>query len=261
MDKHPPHATRKLASWDVPTVPVLMTAFLSAFLSIGCGSSSKDDASVVPPPSSRTNSGSVDGNPEATLVPPGSMELPPDFDPSDVDHEPQKQPAFELPDSPDDTTQSNNEAIRVEFATWNDIMSVPRQTGKITVVDLWSLSCEPCMREFPGLVKVHREFGEKVACVSANVDFDGRKRRPPEYYESKVEAFLEQVNAFGMSAFICSTPSEDVYTDANIASIPAVLIYDREGTPVRVFVDAGETQGFTYEEDVIPLVEQLAMVD
>ena len=49
-----------------------------------------------------------------------------------------------------------------------------------------------------------------------------------------------------------------MYAATKLASIPAVLVYDAEGKVVKVFVDAGETVGFSYEKDVIPLVTRLA---
>jgi hypothetical protein len=42
-----------------------------------------------------------------------------------------------------------------------------------------------------------------------------------------------------------------------LASIPAVLVFDGEGNLTKVFVDAGESAGFTYEKDVVPFVEKL----
>ena len=40
-------------------------------------------------------------------------------------------------------------------------------------------------------------------------------------------------------------------------SIPAVLVFDAEGKLVKQFIDAGETIGFTYDKDVIPMVNSI----
>ena len=229
---------------------------------IGCSGSTKEETNVVDPPNLGGTDGADAEKPVPTLTPPGTMELPEDFDPNAVDEgageESNQQPSFQMPDSPAEVSKSSLRKINVQFANWDDIKSVPTQTGKITVLDLWSLSCEPCMKEIPGLVKLHRRLGDQVHCVAANLDFDGRKRRPPEYYQPRVEAFLEGVGAHGMPTYICSTPNDQVYADAAIASLPAVMIYDRQGQAIQKFVDAGETSGFTYEKDVIPVVEKLA---
>lgn len=146
--------------------------------------------------------------------------------------------------------------VQVSVTPWEEIFTAVKSAGKPTVLDVWSLSCEPCMREFPGLVALQSEHGEKIHCVSANIDFDGRKTHPPENYLSEVTRFL-LVNAARLENHICSTPSDDVYAALDIDSIPAVLIFDAEGKEVARFVDAGETIGFTYEKDIFPFVQKM----
>jgi hypothetical protein len=106
-------------------------------------------------------------------------------------------------------------------------------------------------------VSLHDRLGSKVQCIAVDLDFDGRQSRPPEYYEDQVVAFLESVGAAGFPMYISTTPSDDVFTDAELPSIPAVLIFDGEGNLAKVFVDAGESAGFTYEKDVVPFVKKL----
>jgi thiol-disulfide isomerase/thioredoxin len=137
---------------------------------------------------------------------------------------------------------------------WQTIREQISTAGKPVVVDVWSLACDPCMREFPGLVKLQATYGDGLACVSVNSDFDGRAKYPPENYLSRVNAFLEAVSA-KTTNYICSTPNEDLYGALEIPSIPAVLVFDAAGKEVKRFVDVGETAGFTYEDDVIPFVE------
>lgn len=150
--------------------------------------------------------------------------------------------------------------VSVSLASWAEILKAAKAEGRPAVLDVWSLGCEPCLKEFPGLVRLHREWGEKLHCVSANIDFDGRKTRPPESYETKVMDFLRLKEAT-LDNYLCTTPSEEIYTELKIDSIPAVLVFDAEGKEVARFVDAGETLGFTYEKDIIPFVEKLLADD
>lgn len=143
--------------------------------------------------------------------------------------------------------------VNVSVEQWDAIVTQIKATGKPTIVDVWSLSCEPCMREFPGLVELHDTYGDAIACISVNTDYDGRKAHPPESYLSRVNSFLEAMVAKNTN-FIASTPNEDLYSTIQIPSIPAVLIYDADGNEIKRFVDVGETAGFTYAEDVIPFV-------
>lgn len=146
----------------------------------------------------------------------------------------------------------------VKIAEWDEIVKTVSASKKPAVLDVWSLVCQPCLEEFPGLVRLDKEYGDRIACYSANVDFDGRKTRPPETYRPRAEAFLQKVEAAdAFPHFICSTSSDDVFTKLDIDSIPTVVVFNADGTIAKKFVDAGETAGFTYDDDVIPFVKSI----
>lgn len=157
----------------------------------------------------------------------------------------------EAPEAP-----QHDPAIEATVASLEEIFQAAKSAGKPVVVDVWSLSCDPCMREFPGLVKLQEEHGEALVCISANIDYDGRPSAPPEGNYSAVMRFLRAQNA-KLKNYICGTPSEEVYSTLDIDSIPAVFLFDAEGKEVKRFVDAGETRGFTYEENIVPAVGEL----
>lgn len=227
-------------------------------MTVGCGGSNSDESTVVTPPDPVGN----DTAPTAdSSDPPGGLVLPPGEipDASPADDSPAKPGGFEMPEQADvppaDAAATGTPDIR--YASWEEIEQLVTSTGKITVVDLWSLSCEPCLKEFPGLVRLHNSYGSRVQCVAVDMDFDGRKSRPPEYYQPRVADFLTSVGA-EFTTYISSTPSDEIYAATDLDSIPAVLIYDQAGKIVQVFADAGDTVGFTYESDIIPLVAKLA---
>lgn len=229
------------------------------------------------PADSKAESSDTGGEPVMMpLSPPGEMKLPEEVlkglpTPTVDSAGPTKPGAggFEMPaadgsqanavDEPvDDSNVSKTARMsgRLNYAHWSAIETELKSDGKITVVDFWSTSCEPCLRELPGLVRLQRNFGDSVRCVAVNVDFDGRARRPPEFYFERTQAFLSSINA-SFDPYICRTPSEDVYAAIGIVSIPAVLIYDESGKLVKQFVDAGATLGFSYDEDVLPFIETM----
>jgi thiol-disulfide isomerase/thioredoxin len=203
----------------------------------------------------------ADQNPES---PPGTLELPSDYDSGGAPDEEAatgNQPGgIELPpdlDIPVDSTSAES-STQVKFATWQEIDQFAKSAGRITVIDFWSLVCEPCLEEFPGLVALHQTMGDSVQCVAVDIDYDGRKSRPPEYYQQRVVDFLKSVKASGFPTYISKTPSDDVFKTTKLISIPAVMIYDANGEVVKVFVDTGEENAFTYEKDVVPFVKSLA---
>ena len=248
---------------------VLLFLFVLSTLS-GCGDSETEStttdasqASESDSNESESNSTDSDANSpdesdstNATTPSPGGLELPegtipgPNEDTESTD----QNSGLELP--PDAKIPTNDASTSIEYGSWEEIQETIAESGKITVVDFWSLACEPCLKEFPGLVRLHNEYGESVRCIGVDVDYDGRKSKPPETYEERVVAFLTSTEA-EFQNYICSTPSDQVYLAAELPSIPAVMIYDAEGKIIEVFADAGETVGFTYDKDIIPLIARL----
>ncbi|TWT81189.1 thiol-disulfide oxidoreductase [Planctomycetes bacterium CA13] len=246
------------------SVKVLFSLSTTLLLSLaGCGGEVADSP-VVPPPESQKASSSAN---EASrpVDAPGTLELPPGEIPSESNdqEEPTESGGLEMPTGVEvpeanlDTSSVQPASQTIQFAQWSEIEKQVVASKKLTVVDFWSLSCQPCLKEFSGLVRLHNALGDKVRCVAVDVDFDGRKSRPPEYYQERVAAFLTKVGA-RFPTYISKTSSDEIFAELDIDSIPAVFVFDANGKLVKRFVDSGDTVGFSYDKDVIPLVSQLA---
>lgn len=135
--------------------------------------------------------------------------------------------------------------------------TIEGQTGKIVVVDVWSTSCAPCMREFPHLVELSQRYPDQVACISFNVDYIGLKSKPPENYRPPVEEFLTKQRAL-LTNLLSTATDETVLTKFKLPAIPAILIYDANGELLHTLTDVNTGEdGLTYAGDVIPKVEEL----
>ncbi|MEM6690770.1 MAG: hypothetical protein AAF664_15155, partial [Planctomycetota bacterium] len=156
----------------------------------------------------------------------------------------------------DEKGESAAPAITVAITPWKDIQA--KLSGdQVVVLDLWSLSCMPCIEEFPGLVALAKKYPGRVECIATNLDYDGRKKRPPETYLERVEVFLESVGASSVKSYISSTPNEDVLQAIDAISLPTVIVYDPASGELQSFGDTGTEGGFSYAEDIEPLVEKL----
>jgi thiol-disulfide isomerase/thioredoxin len=125
--------------------------------------------------------------------------------------------------------------------------------GKVVVVDCWSTWCDPCMKEFPGLVALHETHGpDKVACISLSLDYEGLPDKKPTDYEENVLKFLHSQRA-AFDNVLASTPADEITQKLEFPAPPAVFVYDQEGQLVRMF--PGEEA--KYETHIAPLVEQL----
>jgi thiol-disulfide isomerase/thioredoxin len=121
--------------------------------------------------------------------------------------------------------------------------------GKVVVMDCWSTSCAPCIKEFPKLVALHKQYGpKKLACISLSFDYDGSDKieevRPP------VLAFLERQKAT-FDNVLSSTPSDELSKKLEIPAIPAVFVYDHNGKVAKRF------EGNKAYDEVPALVEKL----
>lgn len=155
-------------------------------------------------------------------------------------------------------TETASQTISVQIRNWSELQEwVAAQKNKVVVVDVWSTSCEKCVKEFPHFVDLHNRLGDKVACASFSIDYYGIDS--PDDLKPQVLEFLTAKNATGTN-FLSSTPDEQVMEALEVASIPAALVYDQSGALKKTFDNDDDEygpEGFTYENHVAPLVTEL----
>ncbi len=123
------------------------------------------------------------------------------------------------------TAESTVQLKILDFAELQRLIASHR--GQVVVVDAWSTSCPPCVRDFPHLVALHRKYAaEGLACVSLSFDFEGTGK--PEDAAPPVLDFLRKQGAT-FDNVLSSEKPEDMYTKLDFASVPEVFIYDRQG--------------------------------
>lgn len=151
-------------------------------------------------------------------------------------------------------------AIQVQYAGYDGVQElIKSHAGKVVVMDCWSTWCEPCVKEFPGLVKLHEKYGaDKVACISLCFDYEGLKNEKPQDYEEPVLKFLREQRA-AFDNVIANETSEELYQKFGFPSVPAVFVYDRQGEVAKRFENKdAKAKPFTYEdvgEEVARLLE------
>lgn len=128
---------------------------------------------------------------------------------------------------------------------------IASKKGKVVVVDAWSTYCDPCMKEFPGLVGLHKKYGpEKVACISMCTNYSGIGK--PEDEIAEPLAFLKKQGAT-FDNLLSSDADEALYKKLKIASIPCIFVYDADGKLAKLFDK--ETTYVEVEKVVAPLVK------
>ena len=153
------------------------------------------------------------------------------------------------------------ESVGVRILDWKETQAlVASHAGKVVVLDVWSTSCPPCIRELPGLVELHRKHGaERVVCLTVSCDYIGLKDEPPEAFREDVLGVLRRVGAT-FDNILLSVSSDEFFKEIALASIPAVYVYGPDGKlATRFDNDTGRygDGGFNYKEHISPLVEKL----
>ncbi len=115
---------------------------------------------------------------------------------------------------------------------------VETNKGKVLLINFWATWCSPCVKEFPGLMNLRREFSEDdLTIIGISMDYGMRP----------VENFVKQnkVN------FPILLDDESIGSMLDIKSIPRTLIYNRDGEKIL------DHLGFISEESFRHVVERL----
>ena len=161
---------------------------------------------------------------------------------------------------------SQEDAIEVLEWHWEQLQEViARKRGKVVVVDIWSTSCEPCLREFPHLVELQKQHPDDVVCISFDCDYDGRKNRSVEYYRERVVKNLTSNHAEHIINGMCTIAADELFQQIDVDSIPAVFVYDRTGNLASRFDNrtpaGGAEEGISYEKQIAPRVAELTKAE
>lgn len=158
-----------------------------------------------------------------------------------------------------DSSQPAAAVVTVDLVDHAGLLKrIAAQHGRVVVLDCWSTSCPPCVKEFPGLVALQAKYGDQIACLSLSLDFEGFDR--PADRLPDVRAFLEKVGATAIENLLASEDADTMYDKLELDSVPMISVWDQEGKLIKRFDDnmASEELGrsFTYA-DVRRVVEQL----
>jgi thiol-disulfide isomerase/thioredoxin len=114
---------------------------------------------------------------------------------------------------------------------------VDSSKGRVLVINYWATWCVPCVKEFPGLVALRRQYPESdLHLVGISVDYNIRP----------VENFVKQhkVN------FPIYLDNGEISEMLSIKSIPRTVIYSRSGEKIL------DHLGYISEESFLHVVDR-----
>jgi thiol-disulfide isomerase/thioredoxin len=150
------------------------------------------------------------------------------------------------------TTREDDPSVSftpLSFAEWRE--KLDGYEGDIVVVDFWATWCVPCLERFPAMVQLHERFGTRgVRFVSMCLDDRGDK-----IALERAREFLARQKAV-FENYLMDEVITDAFEELGLQSIPAVLVYDREGNPYARLTGDDPNNQFT-DEDVESAILQL----
>jgi thiol-disulfide isomerase/thioredoxin len=114
------------------------------------------------------------------------------------------------------------------------VEAVKAERGKVVVVDVWSTTCPPCLKNFPHVLQMQKELGPKgLVCFSVSVD--------PAKYKPKALEFLKGKDSTITNFWLDETP-ENWATRWGLAAaeVPVMFVFDREGRRAGKFGGSDE---------------------
>lgn len=121
--------------------------------------------------------------------------------------------------------------------------------GKVVVLDCWSTSCPPCVRDFPRLVALAEKYPDDVVCVSLSFDYEGIGAAADVM--PKVRTFLEAVGARRVTNLLGREESDALSRKLDVVGVPVVFVYGRDGRLLERYDDDARRRlgrPFTYDD-------------
>jgi thiol-disulfide isomerase/thioredoxin len=146
----------------------------------------------------------------------------------------------------------SNAAGGVIPVTAADILRLVRESpSRAVVVNIWATWCEPCIEEFPALLRLRRDYqsrGLKLILVSA--DFDTELPQVGAFLERQKVDFPTYFKSEKDQEFINSLSAD--WSGA----LPATFLYDRNGKLLDFW--QGQFSYATLEQKVREILDQNA---
>jgi thiol-disulfide isomerase/thioredoxin len=121
--------------------------------------------------------------------------------------------------------------------------------GKVVVLDCWSTSCPPCVKEFPRLLELAARYPDDLACLSLSLDYEGIG--DVDEVIPRVRGFLEKVDA-RITNLLSGEEADAMLDKLELVSVPGVFVYGRDGKLLERYDDDMAAtrlgRGFTYED-------------
>ena len=152
----------------------------------------------------------------------------------ELSREPTPEPARTLAKNALNLVQRLGVPLELSFTALDGrVVSLSQLKGKVVLVDFWSTTCVPCVRELPELKKLYAKY-QSQGLEFVGISLDSNKQQ--------LERFIQKQEIPWPQFYDPAGPTNRIAEEFGIRSIPAVWLVDRQ-TRLRYLNQPGELDG------------------
>ncbi len=106
------------------------------------------------------------------------------------------------------------------------------QKGKVVILNFWATWCEPCVREYPSMVKLADNFNGDLIFIAVSADED----------KKDIDVFLKAFGKPKAHTFMLWDPKREVADKYGVERLPETFVFHKNGKLIRKVI--GEEEWF-----------------
>jgi thiol-disulfide isomerase/thioredoxin len=152
-------------------------------------------------------------------------------------------------------------ALRLRGVDYEGLLAfLESHKGHPIVLDIWSTSCDPCIRELPNLARLQEDYSDRgVVCASFNIDYTGAEGTTPDEAKERAREVLEALDVRVQNLYGTISDRDlyrtELFKENQVYAIPAILVFDKSGRVIAKFGDSA--QGASPYEQVRSAIDRL----
>lgn len=154
--------------------------------------------------------------------------------------------------------QAQDGKIDVRLVSYDGLKDlVVKNRGKVVVVDFWSTTCVPCIRNFPHMIEMQHKYAkEGLATISVSFDKLDEFTKTEDQRKERVLGRLAKLKSDLVNVIL--DESWDFAKDKlRITAIPSVYVFSRQGKWVQFGGKEGDVvEPAAVEKLVVQLLQE-----
>lgn len=117
-------------------------------------------------------------------------------------------------------------------------------SGSVVIINFWASWCEPCVKEFPSLIKLIEKFKGKIKIVAVSGDYE----------RQDIDIFLKAFNVKNPNFIVVWDKEQNIAKSFGTFKLPESFVFGPKGEFIRKIVgvdDWATKDAFMFFEDIL----------